>query len=898
MANRQKKILLMFLNLISLPGIISILLLSEPVAAIPGRMTTVAQQPATSEAAETAYAEAEKLFQQGTSASLKEAITKFEEAAKLYHQMRETRSESAAIGYIGYIYSLLGEKPKALEFHHQALLLRKKVGDKRGEAITLNHIGSIYDDLGEKQKALEFYNQALPLRRQIGDKRGEATTLNNIALLYDSLGEKQQAVLLYNQVLPLRRAERDKRGEAITLNNIGSVYDELGEKQKALDFYNQALPICRLLGDKDREATTLNNIGSVYNFLKENQKALTFYNQALPLKKLVGDRSGEANILNNIASVYDSLKEKQKALTLYNQALTLYQDVGDRGGEANTLRNLAYLQRNQGNLNEALIQIQSAIKIIENLRTKITSETLRTSYFSSVQSYYKLYIDLLMQLHKQQPSKGYDALALHANESARARSLLELITEANADIRQGVDSTLLQAERNIQKQLDNNEKLRIQLLNSKSTPEQIQALETETATLLKQSQDIKTQIRIKSPRYAALTQPQPLTLPQIQQQVLGENTLLLEYSLGEEKSYLWAVSKTEITSYELPKNADIVSLVKKFRNEIIKPQSGRKIVARAAVPLTQILLNPVAEKLANKRLVIVGDGALQYLPFAALISPNSDPEQYKFLIVNHEIITLPSASTVAILRTEQKGRKTPSKGLALLADPVFDIDDERFISQKTPIKRNTDNLEYLALKRAVSDTDIRFARLRFTRKEAEKILNLIPKYQSLQAYDFAANRQFATSSQLSQYRIIHFATHGIVNSKQPELSGLVLSLFDQQGKPENGFLRLHDIFNLKLSADLVVLSACQTGLGKEIAGEGLIGLTRGFMYAGSSRVVMSLWNVSDQGTSVLMGKFYQKMLQGGLKPATALREAQIEMLNDKRFSKPDYWAAFTIQGDW
>lgn len=234
MANKQKKILLIFLQLISLPGIINVLLLSKPVAAIPIGMTTIAQKPATSDVAEKTYTEAEQLFQQSTAESLKQAITKFSEAVKLYQEIGETRSEAAAIGYIGYIYSLLGEKQKALEFHNQALLLRIKIGDKRGQAITLNHIGSIYDDLGEKQKALESYNQALPLRREIGDKKGEATTLNNIGLLYDSLGEKQQAVLLYNQVLPLRIAVGDKLGEAITLNNIGSVYDDLGEKHLLL----------------------------------------------------------------------------------------------------------------------------------------------------------------------------------------------------------------------------------------------------------------------------------------------------------------------------------------------------------------------------------------------------------------------------------------------------------------------------------------------------------------------------------------------------------------------------------------------------------------------------------------------------------------------------------------
>ncbi|NET02193.1 MAG: tetratricopeptide repeat protein [Sphaerospermopsis sp. SIO1G1] len=343
-------------------------------------------------------------------------------------------------------------------------------------------------------------------------------------------------------------------------------FTEGGElfKQKTAESFKQAIPkfqeaakLYQEAGEKRSQSVSLHEIGYIYNSLGEKQKALQFYNQALPLKRVVADRGGEATTLNNIGGVYSDLGEKQKALQFYNQALPLDRAVGDRGGEANTLWHLAYLQRSQGKLNAALIQIQSAINIIEDLRTKITNQNLRTSYFSTVQGYYKFYIDLLMELHKKQPSKGYDALALQVSESSRARSLLELISEANTDIRTGVDAKLMQAEENIKQQLAQTEKRRVQLLSGKYTPAQKQAIETEIANLVEEYEKIQTQIRINSPRYAAITQPQPLSLKEIQQQVLDENTLLLEYSLGEDKSYLWAVSKTGMTSYELPKSSEI-----------------------------------------------------------------------------------------------------------------------------------------------------------------------------------------------------------------------------------------------------------------------------------------------------------------------------------------------------
>lgn len=829
------------------------------------------------------------------------ALEYYHQALFIYQLVSDKGGEATTLHNLGLVYSSLGKKQQALDYYNQSLQLLRGVGNKRGEAYSLSNIGSVYDSLGEKQQALDYYHQALTLRRAVGDKGGEAYTLNNLGSVYSSLGEKQQALDYYNQALRLLRSVGDRSKEATTLNNIGTVYDSQAEKEKALVYYNQALPLLRAVGDRYGEASTLHNMGAVYYSLNNNQQALNYYNQSLPLARAVGDKDGEAYTLTNLGSVYDSLGEKQKALEYYHQALPLRRMIGDRRGEAFTLYNLAYLQRKQGNLNEALIQMQTAIKIIENLRTKITNQDLRAAYFATFQKYYKFYIDLLMKLHKQQPSKGYDAQALQAGESARARVLLELLTEANADIRTGVDAKLLAAERQLQEQLDSSEKRRIKLLSAETTRQQIQALETERTSLLEEYTEIQTQIRATSPRYAALTQPQPLSLTQIQQQVLDEDTLLLEYSLGEEGSYLWAVSKTDMTSYELPKTAEIAAAVKNFRRVLTSFTSSPQQVKTAAAPVTQMLLAPVAQKLGNKRLVIVGDGALLYIPFAALTAPNSQGKEYQPLLLNHEIITLPSASTVAILRNEQKIRKTASKTLAVIADPVFTSNDQR-ITNKLPIyaKSEPQNLNNNTLSRAARDAGIDFDRLPFTRTEAKMILALVPENQRLQAFDFAATRDFATNLQLSEYRILHFATHGILNSQQPELSGVVLSLFDNQGKPQNGFLRLHDIFNLNLSAELVVLSACKTGLGKEIKGEGLIGLTNGFMYAGSPRVVVSLWNVDDQGTSVLMQKFYQNMLQQGLKPIAALRAAQLQMLTEKNknLRKPYYWAAFTLQGEW
>ncbi|WP_445246367.1 CHAT domain-containing protein [Microcoleus sp. OTE_8_concoct_300] len=830
------------------------------------------------------------------------ALEYLSQSLPLFQAVGDRTKEGVTLNNIGLIYSDLGEKQKALEYYNQSLPLKRAVGDRSGEAITLNNIGLVYSELGEQQKALEYYSQSLPLSRAEGNRSGEAFTLTNIGFVYDALGEKQKALEYYSQSLPLFRVVGDRRKEAVTLNNIGKVYSDLGEKQKALEYYSQSLSLSRAVGDRPGEASTLTNIGSVYSELGEKQKALDYYSQSLPLFRAVGDRTGEATTLNNIGAVYYDGGEKQKALEYYSQSLPLSRAVGDRIQEARTLTNIAYAKRDRGNFTEALTNIEAALKIVEDLRTKIASPELRTSYFATVQDYYQSYIDLLMQLHKTPFYSGYDTKAFEASERSRARSLLELLQEANADIRQGVAPELLQQERSLQQQLDALEKQRIEVLNRPNhTPAQEAELEKQRQTLIAQYQDIQTQIRTTSPRYAALTQPQPLTLAQIQQQILDENTILLQYSLGKDRSYLWAVTKTSITSYELPKAADIETIAKNFRDAVTAPSSrdNPNQVAQANDAISQIILQPVAAQLGQKRLLIVGDGVLNYLPFAALSLPvKSGENRNPPLIVDHEIVLLPSVSTLGILRQNYNDRQPPNRSLAILADPVFSANDERVKNSSSATTQQAVEAANPGLSRSRGDNNGQFKRLNFTRKEAQIIQGLFPANSRTESLDFAASRATATNPNLSQYKIIHFATHGFANSAHPELSGIVMSLVDEKGKALNGFLRITDIFNLKLAADLVVLSACQTGMGQNIQGEGLVGLTRGFMYAGAQRVVVSLWTVDDEGTATLMSSFYQGMLQKGLTPAAALRAAQLEMWQQEKWKSPYYWAAFTLQGEW
>ena len=863
------------------------------------------------------------------------ALDMFNEALPIARAIGDRRGEANFLQNIGQIYHSAGDIRKALEKYNEVLPIARSIGKRDWEAATLSSMGSAYRSLGETRKALEKFNEALPIARAIGERGYESNILNNTGYLYNSLGETRKALEKYNEALTIRRAIGDRRGEVTTLGNIGAVYISSGELQKALEKYNEALPIARAIGDRKNEAATLASIGTAYRLLGETRKALEKYNEALPISRATGERRTEGSILNNIGIVYVSLGDEQTALDNFNKALSIRRAIDERSDEALTLLGIARVEQRRGNLTLARQFIEQAVNIIESMRANIYGQGLRTSFFASRQEFYQSYIDVLMLMQTQNPAAAFDALALEVSERARARFLLELLTESRADLRQGVDDSLLERERSLQQLLNAKATAQFALLNRRHTQAQAETAAREIASITDEYEELRAQIRAHSPRYAALTQPQPLNLAEIQREVLDPDTLLLEYSLGDDASYLFVASQTSITWRKLPKREEIEAATRRVRELLTAPQpqpgdTKAKYQARIkearerywpkAAELSRMLLGPVASQLGRKRLAIVADGALQYIPFAALPAPspgndegrNSGAEPQP-LFLEHEIVSLPSASTLATLRHETAGRKPAEKSLAVLADPVFTKDDTRVRRDvgKAEAKEKTRSADsdetdigFLQMTRSGRETGVTgaeagFGRLLSTRREAAAISALVPERERMQALDFEASRTTALRPELDEYRIVHFATHGMLNNIHPELSGIVLSLVDKEGHQQDGFLRLQDIYNLKLSAELVVLSACQTGLGKEIKGEGLIGLTRGFMYAGAPRVVASLWKVDDLATSELMKRFYQGMLgPEALRPAGALRQAQMTIWKQKQWREPYYWAAFVLQGEW
>jgi CHAT domain-containing protein/Flp pilus assembly protein TadD len=855
------------------------------------------------------------------------AVEQYQQALTIWKELDDLKGQAQTFLFLGYSFTDLSDNELAANNYAHALALFEKANDLQGRAQTLTAIGNMHNSNGDRQVALEHYDRAAPLFRLTGDRLGEARALNGMGFIYNELGERKRAIEYYQQARRLFRDLGYKNGEAITLLLIGYVDVAIQDYTAALRDFQDSLRLIRTIGDQRIEASLLSQIALVRASSGDINGAFEDSRQALALMRILKDRYRESYTLGNIAYLQERNGANQQALNSYNEALALSKAIGDRPGQSLMLFNIARVLRDLGNLDQARSNVEEALEINDTLRTKVSGDEMRALYSATVHRLYDFYVDLLMRLYTSRQDEGFVVKAFEASERGRARSLLELLSEGRENIREGVDAALLKREHDLRRRIRESTAQRIQSAENDTSTKKVTELEKQLDELATEYQQVQGLIRASSPRYSALVQPVPLSLPQVQQSVLDPETVLLEYSLGEERSYVWTVTRDSIKSFELPARSRIESLSRRayelltapnlsVKDETVQQRQIRirladEEFARTSATLSQMILGPVVGELNQKRIVIVADGALQYLPFPALPSPVNFKTSTTAapLIVDHEIVLLPSASALGLMREELRGRQPAPKTIAILADAVFDKDDARLVATtKIGYRNRNKNSPELTVANAQTRAIRSFdglgsgrgtlGRLPFSRREADAIKSLIPEKDVMLALGFRASVATATSPELSQYRYVHFATHGLLNSEQPELSGILLSSYDEFGKRQNGFLQLHDVYNLKLSADLVVLSACETALGKDIRGEGLVGLTRGFMYAGVPRIVASLWNVDDAATAELMGMFYKAMLTEGKRPAEALRTAQVNMWRTNQWSSPYYWAAFTLQGEW
>jgi CHAT domain-containing protein/tetratricopeptide (TPR) repeat protein len=847
--------------------------------------------------------------------NLERALTFYQRAESLWSSVGDQRGRAETWLFQGYVYSDLSELDRARSCYEAALSLWTSLGDKRGKAITFVADARLRQRRGEYQEALNRYLEALSLLELMGDAVWEVSSLTGIADVYLQMAQTDHALKSWERALQRLEAVGMKNTLVDVLIAVGETYLASGDDVSALNRFERALALAGELGNLRFQSYALRNIGGVYVHRHLAEQARPYLERSLRVQQPIGDRRLEAQIRADIGDVEELLGEHHRAVTSFEDALGLSRDAKDRLGEARALFGLAHAAIGLEDLDAARRYSARSLEVAESLRSAVQRSDLRASYLASVHAYYELHVEVLMRLHDVKPRAGMAAAAFEAAERARARSLLDNLTQAGIDLRKGLDPDLLKREEAVKKGFEE---------WAERQRRSNQPLRDADAGAYRDLEDrydqIQVEIRSRSPRYAALTQPQPLSLAAVQKEVLADDTLLLEYALGEKRSFLWAVSRTDHVSYELPPQREIELLAQRVYERLTarlnvagKPAERRRRVEQAddeywqdAQRLSEILLGPVTKQIRGKRILVVADGALQYLPFAALPVPGGIDSRVP-MVTEHEIVGLPSASVLAALRNETKHRKPAAGAVAVFADPVFEADDPRLrgagarAGAQVRLRVDAVNGTGRAVQQAGflrDSSTMSVPRLAATRQEADAIVAAAQQATTMKATDFDASRATAMSADLAGYRILHFATHGVFNNEQPGLSGIVLSMFDDRGQAQDGFLRLHDIYSLNLPAELVVLSACNTALGKSIKGEGLVGIVRGFMYAGAKRVVASHWKVDDEATSELMGRFYEEMFRHNLSPAAALRQAQLAMRQHARWQSPFYWAAFVLQGEW
>ncbi|MEB3179565.1 MAG: tetratricopeptide repeat protein [Nostocaceae cyanobacterium] len=785
-----------------------------------------------------------------------------------------------------------GKFREALETFQKVLVIRREIGDKRGEGVTLNNIGLVYRNLGQYPKALEFYQQALAIRKQVGDPAGEGVTLNNIGVVYRNLGQYPKALEFYQQALAITKQIGDKATEGTTLNNIGSVYDNLGQYPKALEFYQQALAITKQIGNQAGEGATLNNIGGVYDYLGQYPKALEFYQQALAISKEVGDKAGEGNTLNNIGLVYSHLGQYPKALEFYQQALAITKQIGDKATEGTTLNNIGFLLEAQKQPQLAIVFLKQSVSTYEEIRQqlRVLPKEQQESYTKTIAKTYRRLADILLQQDRiLEAQQVLDLLKLQEiedylrNVRGTGQQLYELPPEREILAKY---NELQQSAIALGKELTQLRKIP----EASRTSQQQQRI----AQLVKLEEDLNGQFNAFTSRADIVALVDKLS-PQVLRQTVDLSQL---DSLRDDLKRLDAVIlyplvledrlELVITTPNSPplrrtvnvKREDLNLTIAEFRQVLQNPEKDAK---PSAQQLYTWLIKPLENDLKQagvKTIIYSPDAQLRYIPLAALHDGN------QWLVQRYRINNITAKSLTDF---SSKPQPQPRVLAGAFVQGTYNV--------------------------TLGDDTFYFRGLTYAGKEVENLVSLIPN--STKLFDQSFSKE-ATTSKMNEYNIVHMATHAAFVPGDAKNSFILFGDGDQA--------TLKDIENWTLNnVDLVVLSACETGLGGKFGenGEEVLGLGYQFQSRGVRATIASLWQVDDGGTQALMDAFYASLENGKTTKAEALRQAQTALITgdfkplgekrgivvaerirngvpakvQSRLSHPYYWAPFILIGN-
>ncbi len=787
--------------------------------------------------------------------------------------------ESESLQNLGVFHAARSEMALAQDRYEESIALAREIGDDEVLVVGLASLAALVSNRGAHQHAYDLLLEGLQVHRASGQPSDDLTSLGNMATSLFMLGDLDEAGAVARRGLEIARRAEARLSEVYMLSRLSAIAAERGEANEAIALARQAHAVAERAKAPREERVALDYLALAHFKAGEIPQAL----EAVAASVAVSQRIGQAptvRALLNLCRLHEAAGDLPRAEANCAEARRQMQLTAWEQYEALGSYLLARVARRQGRPDEARRLVEHALGHAEAERSQVRRVDWREALVASHREIDDFHVDLLVEAAVARGGTEAAADAFDAAERARTRVLRDALTESRQGVREGIDERLAARQRELRRLIAREVETQFRRTEASSPhPGRLARLERDL-------RELDAEIRRLTPRYAELDRSAVLGVRDLQAQ-LDDETVVLALALGATRSTLWVVTRETLEMHALPDRARIEELARTAHGSLSSAKAPRTAAARE---LSRLVVAPAQPRL-RKRVVVIADGMLHYVPFAALPDPRGG-----ILLERHQVVALPSVSTVRLLRAVAPA--PPSKTVAVLADPVFRVDDARVTGGAKPAEpvRVADDASRAARDFAGLD---HLERLVFTRREAMRSASLAGAERSLVALDFDASLRTVREARLGEYRFVHFATHGFLNTRRPELSGLVLSLFDSEARAQDGFLSALDAFNLDLSADVVVLSGCRTALGKEVRGEGLVGLPQAFLHAGTRRVVSSLWAVDDAATAALMGRFYEGLLGATpVRPAAALRDAQAYVRSRPQWRHPYYWAGFQLLGDW
>lgn len=830
----------------------------------------------------------------------------FQRSEELARQALELSEKAGDKGRAAWAMVLLssaiayqGRLSEALEIAQKNVPVARESGDKKVLEQALNSLASITGGLGRYEGALGIFYECLDLAREINDPTMQYMSLLNIGEAYVRSDDPDKAELPLQQSLRiarelkpnLRARNPSKKATEMVLLNLGGMEMARQHYRAALNYYEQvheSKPESSLW-----VVSALQGIAASYEELGEPQKAIEYLNQAIPIAEKAASGAEYRSVLSALGVNQEELGNFDAALASENKALALIHDAGgDPDSEWQVESRIAHIERSLGNNDQALEHYKKSISGIELLRSvALNTEEGRAGVVERSRATYAETADLLIDLHRQDE-------ALEMAERGRARAFLDMLAEARVGV---ADELTLDQRKQEDAILNRISSAQRKLWDQNASSNEEKKNEAELNAAESDLEKLHLQIRQTNPNYASLQYPEPIQVDAIQSKLLDDRTALIEYLLGDNRSLAWVVTKDKITILILPARKYIAKRVAAYRKLLGERVSGLTLeqsLTRINVlsgELYGLLFKPIEKHVrASKTLIVVPDGTLGYLPFEALVT-TSGHDKPTYLAEKLAIVYGPSAS--ALVTVDAMNRQTmPRRELLAFGDPVITVaNGSRKTGSEPPSSESVSKLHRSPPGEDYAERGFSLARLPYTRDEVLGIGEFFPPDQRQLYLGADAREETVKSEKLDDFRYIHFATHGFLDELHPGRSGILFSRAPES--KEDGILQTGEIMRLKLNADIVTLSACSTGLGKLVTGEGVLGLTRAFFYAGARNVVVSLWNVNDSATAALMESFYLN-LRRGLPKSEALRRAKLSILHNSQLSwrHPYFWAGFVLEG--